>query len=359
MDDVLLAIQAAREDFEAACNEVRRALDRDQRFPPTSLVRQRWKDVRRTREKLVNASAAGRPITLENWHEQITDLMGVRYVGLLYPDKYAMSDFIIAAADAGNVEIRQASPPVETLREVSDRGTPIPDDIRVSGYSSFHFVVIPAAESSVHKARRLPVEVQVRTIFEEAFAEISHQYVYERQRSGTAVPENATRLLGVLAEILRPAARMSELIAVLAEPHPGIVNVGEAPRSDGESGTVPDIPLEHGVTRISFQAFVADRLGRQPSVQLLNRASEVLGAYDRHALDSLVPWFAARWEQRIGGFRRFYRGLTGREPFDDTLSFDDDCFCWFAYVVRIEQGSLSATVVEAEISRLARELGLY
>jgi ppGpp synthetase/RelA/SpoT-type nucleotidyltranferase len=62
-------------------------------------------------------------------------------------------------------------------------------DIQESGYTAWHFFVKLPEDTAPENIRDLQAEIQVNTIFEDAWIELSHKHVYESKRSGKPIPE--------------------------------------------------------------------------------------------------------------------------------------------------------------------------
>ena len=113
-----------------------------------------------------------RIITVENYNKEITDLIGFRILHVFkdgwktiddYIRKYFKDDFI--------------DDPIFCYREGDNIGdideTKFKKECRKSGYRSIHYVI--KKETSGFE---IPVEIQVRTIFEDAWGEIDHTIRY-------------------------------------------------------------------------------------------------------------------------------------------------------------------------------------
>jgi ppGpp synthetase/RelA/SpoT-type nucleotidyltranferase len=112
----------------------------------------------------------GRTITFENYLQEITDLVGIR---LLHVFKDGWKDI--------DIYIRENYDLVETpkaFRRKGDNNSDIKEPYfkikeRDLGYRSLHYVV-----KSKPSKNEYIIEIQVRTIFEEAWGEIDHTILY-------------------------------------------------------------------------------------------------------------------------------------------------------------------------------------
>ncbi|BCQ28001.1 hypothetical protein NK8_61900 (plasmid) [Caballeronia sp. NK8] len=161
------------------------------------------KDPDHLREKLIKKFIDG-PITPDTLFTRITDFAGVRVLHL-YTQQF--SEIHAAIKE----HIRQnfwslAEPPVayswdpETTAAFEALG--IASKLRETYYTSIHYVVKPHAESD------LTCEVQVRTLFEEAWGEIDHALNYPTPTEIVACREQ----LRVLAKLASTGTRLADSI---------------------------------------------------------------------------------------------------------------------------------------------------
>jgi len=114
-----------------------------------------------------------RVISIDNYQREITDLTGIRALHLFKEDWIHIHDFI---KERWNF----SEQPVAYIRNGdSERiiNYYMENECRVSehpyGYRSVHYII-----NSEYKGKVYPVEIQVRTIFEEAWGEIDHEIRY-------------------------------------------------------------------------------------------------------------------------------------------------------------------------------------
>jgi len=369
IDGLLRRIQASQGDYEKSASEIRRSLDGDDRFPATSLVRERWKDTARTAEKLSTTSLSP-DAAIGEIATAVTDLMGIRYVGLLYSDKYDIAEAIMNAARRKKLVIQRQNPTETTLRQMTaeERTRPLPDEIRADGYSSIHFVVLPQGDEMEHRLKPRPVEIQVRTIFEEAFAEVSHVHAYEYARAGIVIDPRAAALLQVLSELLRPAARVAGVLAGMAvvEQEPGTVNldgaVARSPASKSlKSGKQIDATgtgTGGGPAGETLIEYVERRLGHRPSQNVIGRFAQTLGLHGAAALAGVPAFVDSGWDAGVRELRKMLARGAEREPFTGGPQFDDQVYCLLVYLVRHEHDRLGKAVVRTEIRQLIRQRDL-
>lgn len=129
------------------------------------------KIVRKTIPQSATFKAKYLGINQDNYDEIVTDLIGVRALHLYKDDGLAIHDYLIN-------QWQYEEPPVYYVRSGDDEVfAELPSDIKVkihpAGYRSLHYVF-----GSELQQRRIFTEVQVRTIFEEAWTEIDHKIRY-------------------------------------------------------------------------------------------------------------------------------------------------------------------------------------
>ena len=121
-------------------------------------------------EKIVRKRADGKDITLENYREKLTDLIGARALHLFKDDWVGIHDALVAIWEEGEAPkayIREGDP---TL--LYDR-VPVAVAVHPKNYRSVHYILKTNFSKDTH-----PVEVQVRTLAEEAWGEIDHKVRY-------------------------------------------------------------------------------------------------------------------------------------------------------------------------------------
>ena len=174
------ALQATADAFSA----------RLQGLPGVHSTRVRLKHPDHLLEKIVRKRAAQRDIHLDNYFDQITDLIGARALHLFKTDWLDIHHAIVETWD-------QNETPKAYIREGDDAGfyteNGVEHEVHKANYRSVHYGVKTAFTKETHV-----VEVQVRTIFEEAWGEIDHSVRYPHFE-GDAFLEASCALLNRLA----------------------------------------------------------------------------------------------------------------------------------------------------------------
>ncbi len=113
-------------------------------------------------------------ITIDNYHDIITDLIGIRAIHVFREDWTCIHDFITSNWELKakpKVHIKCNGNNEEAIQNYVDNGCEVVN--HPFGYRSVHYLI----NSSVTKESFIS-EIQVRTIFEEAWSEIDHQIRY-------------------------------------------------------------------------------------------------------------------------------------------------------------------------------------
>ena len=147
-------------------------------------------------------------ITAENFASRITDLLGLRVLHLFKEDWRPIHEFIVSAwelAERPTANVRKGDGD-RVLQAFADRGCAIHE--HRFGYRSVHYVIRAQPSSGP-----LVVEIQVRTIFEEAWSEIDHRIRYPYE------PENPmmSRFLEIFNRLAGHADEMGSFVRYLKE----------------------------------------------------------------------------------------------------------------------------------------------
>ncbi len=146
-------------------------------------VRMRLKEVSHLLEKIVRKRRANpeRDITLASFEEEIQDLIGVRVLHLYKDEWVAVHRHIMdhfELAEKPKAYIREGDA-VITLQDEGCDISPHP-----AGYRSVHYIIRQGIGKTPFVA-----EVQVRTLFEEAWSEVDHDVRYPHLRDSPVVSQ--------------------------------------------------------------------------------------------------------------------------------------------------------------------------
>lgn len=213
LDTLLATYHAKQGDFELFRKQVVDFFRSTTHFHASPLplihsVKSRLKDPKHLREKIRRKWSAG-PISKETLFTRITDFCGVRVLHLhsqqfsqihqIINEYIAQGNWILAEAPIGYSWDPEARAQLERLG--------ITPRIEASYYTSIHYVVKPFDGSP------LSCEIQIRTLFEEAWAEIDHALNYPVKTTNLGCREQ----LRVLAKLASTGTRLADSIFKTAE----------------------------------------------------------------------------------------------------------------------------------------------
>lgn len=139
---------------------------------------------------------------LDNYKDEITDLIGVRAIHIFKEDWEDIHNFITSTWGVNEI--------TANVREGDDTSRfeelNIQIQSRMSGYRSVHYLI-----ESYPTNQKVIAEIQVRTIFEEGYGEIDHQLRYSHDQ----IPEVLALNLLLLNRIAGSSDEMASLINIL------------------------------------------------------------------------------------------------------------------------------------------------
>lgn len=153
--------------------------------------------------------------TVENYKEEITDLVGIRVIHIFKDDWEEIHKLITHMWNVNEIvaNIREG----DNTQQFKELGIKVCS--RLSGYRSVHYLI-----ESYPTTEKVIAEVQVRTIFEEGYGEIDHQLRY----SLNEIPEILEQNLMLLNRIAGSSDEMASLINSLSKSFNEIENRCEA-----------------------------------------------------------------------------------------------------------------------------------
>jgi ppGpp synthetase/RelA/SpoT-type nucleotidyltranferase len=159
------------------------------------------KIIRKTPEKMEKAGRSFR-FTVENYTEEVTDLIGVRAIHIFKEDWEDIHNFIVGAWKVTEItaNVREGDD-TQRFEELN-----ISIVSRKSGYRSVHYLI-----ESFPTNQKFIAEIQVRTIFEEGYGEIDHMLRYSHDE----IPEVLALNLLLLNRIAGSSDEMASLINLL------------------------------------------------------------------------------------------------------------------------------------------------
>ncbi|WP_199533600.1 RelA/SpoT domain-containing protein [Romboutsia maritimum] len=174
-------------------------------------VKTRVKDAHHLIEKIIRKTPDRRKkygddfrFTVDNYKNEITDLLGIRVIHIFKEDWEEIHDFISQMWNVNEIvaNIREG----DNTKKFEELGIEVCS--RLSGYRSVHYLV-----ESYPTTKKVIAEVQVRTIFEEGYGEIDHQLRYSLDN----IPEILEQNLMLLNRIAGSSDEMASLINLLSK----------------------------------------------------------------------------------------------------------------------------------------------
>ncbi|MEX3994788.1 RelA/SpoT domain-containing protein [Paraburkholderia sp. EG286A] len=209
--NTLSAIGSRHNSQKNALARAAEAMARDlQSIDRVHSVRFRVKDTDHLLAKIIRKRVEGgekyAEIGVENYQAIITDLVGVRALHLFKEDLFRIDKSIRDAWE------QEENPPVAYVRQ-GDSGEKLKDagfDVKdhKAGYRSVHYIV-----STSPRRQKILAEIQVRTIFEEGWAEIDHAVKYPNFSDDESVAE----FLGIFNRLAGAADEMGSFVRRMTE----------------------------------------------------------------------------------------------------------------------------------------------
>ena len=197
-EDILISFFKQKAKYEKLAEYIVHLIRDDPSSPRESLhtVIYRIKDNARLIEKIdeenKHLGVGAAPITQKNFQKRVGDLLGIRLICLRLSDIKRVEAYLGLLAEEKILRFIRKPDHKRSFVLPVDPGEEIPEglDLRYSGYSSIHYqVVLGKNTDAPDELKGLQVEIQLRTILEEAWGEIDHKYRYEFNRSGDALPD--------------------------------------------------------------------------------------------------------------------------------------------------------------------------
>ncbi len=143
--------------------------------PNVHSIKARLKDPEHLIEKIIRLKEENpsRKITLQNYRDEITDLIGIRALHLFKNDWPLIHTYIVKTWELKSqpiANIREGDPQ-ELLQMFEEKGCEVKK--HPFGYRSVHYLIV-----SKPSREEITAEIQVRTIFEEGWSEIDHLIRY-------------------------------------------------------------------------------------------------------------------------------------------------------------------------------------
>jgi len=178
----------------------------------------RFKDLKHLEDKIKRKNAEDLllpkeeqkgPITQDNIRSRITDICGIRILHLYIGQFEGIHKALMKYVESGELALFEAPKAYTWDPEYSKTfaSLGVSPKVKESFYTSVHYVFKPRADSDI------TCEVQVRTLFEEVWGEIDHEFNYPKKSDSRVVQEQ----LKVLARVVGAGTRLSDSIFELSD----------------------------------------------------------------------------------------------------------------------------------------------
>jgi putative GTP pyrophosphokinase len=223
---ILISFLKEKERYKKLAEYIVDLIQDDPSSPKESLhnVIYRIKDELRLIEKinvLNKKLEPGTPlITEKNYQANVGDLLGVRIICLRLSDVEKVEAYLKLLSDENIISFIKGPDHKRSFILPVDPGESSQEglSLRYTGYSSIHYQIKLGENSDAPpELRDLIVELQLRTILEEAWSEIDHKYRYMRSRIGVNIPEHIHTGFYNLSAYLQVAALQAENLCRLTE----------------------------------------------------------------------------------------------------------------------------------------------
>ncbi len=331
-EDILIAFFKEKGKYEKLAEYIIHLIREDPSSPKESLhtMIYRIKDEARLIEKIDEENKQlgieAEPVTHKNFQERVGDLLGIRLICLRLSDIKRVEAYLGLLAEEKILQFLGKPDQKRSFVLPVDPGETIPEglNLRYSGYSSIHYQVRLGRNSDApDEFKALQIELQLRTILEEAWGEIDHKYRYVFSRSGYVLPEYIHTGFYNLSAYLQAAALQAEHLCRQAEAY-SILRTKKAKRKLKSSIiATPDSYKVHvdesnqATLQQALQAVLEKTFGFTLTVRtltyMLKRLDEFGYAEQPHVL--LQKIFT---EDRLLEFKTIFREVLNREAFEDT-----------------------------------------
>lgn len=169
-------------------------------------IKSRIKDPDHLLEKIARKQEAGKEINESNLWTAVTDLIGVRLLHLHQDQFEEIHRLIMNQIEMKEWRLLEAPKAFSWDPEISARyeALGIKTEIRETYYTSVHYVIAPDNNNPTPTC----CEIQVRTLFEEAWGEIDHAINYPHPTTLLACREQ----LRVLSKLVSTGTRLADAI---------------------------------------------------------------------------------------------------------------------------------------------------
>ena len=330
-DNFLISFIKQKEKYKKLAEYIVRLISDDPSAPKESIhtILFRIKDESRLIEKIdqenISSECDKNPITHKNFHQRIGDIIGIRIICLRLSDILKVEAYLEFLVEEKILKFIQEPDYKRSFVLPIDPGEVAPQDINLqySGYSSIHYQVKLGDNSDANEEfKNIQIELQLRTILEEAWGEIDHKYRYAYSRIGDTLPEHIHSGFYNLSAYLQAAAMQAEQLCRQVEAH----RLSRALKPKGKK-KIP-IPPEHGEKKTpnnfvdqfeipsGLNSVLEDSFGFKPTTRtlmyILKRLNKL--GFSNRSKSFFQKMFKKR---RLDDFYKIYQEILCQSPFKD------------------------------------------
>lgn len=329
-DTFLIAFFKKKEKYKKIAEYIVRFIRDDPSAPQESIhtILYRIKDESRLIEKIdqenISSESDLGPITPKNFHERIVDIIGIRIICLRLSDIIKVEAYVKFLVEEKMLNFIREPDYKRSFVLPIDTGVTVPQDINLqySGYSSIHYQVELGENSDAREEfKRIQIELQLRTILEEAWGEIDHKYRYAYSRIGDTLPEHIHSGFYNLSAYLQAAAMQAEQLCREVEAHrlskpkkPKIKKkISITPEHRGKEADDLADPFK---VPPALKSILEETFGFKATARTLTYIMKRLNkfGYSQRSKSFFRRMFKKR---RLNEFRRIYQEILNRDPFMD------------------------------------------
>ncbi|WP_020585300.1 hypothetical protein [Desulfobacter curvatus] len=330
-DIFLISFFKEKENYKILAEYLVRFISDDPSAPKESIhtILYRIKNESRLIEKIdqenSNSGSGIELITQNNFHERIGDIIGIRIICLRLSDIVKVEEYLEFLVEENILKFIQKPDYKRSFVLPISLGKTAPQNINLqySGYSSIHYQVKLGENSDVSKTlKNIQIELQLRTILEEAWGEIDHKYRYSYSRIGEMFPEHIHSGFYSLSAYLQAAAMQAEQLCREVEAH----RLTRTPKS--KRNKTISIPPEYE-SKVQSNSFVdplkessalksvlEETFGFKPTARTLTYIIKRLNklGFSQRSKSFFQKIFKKR---RLNEFKAIYQDIIERDPFTD------------------------------------------
>jgi ppGpp synthetase/RelA/SpoT-type nucleotidyltranferase len=337
-DKLLISFFKKKEIYKKLAEYIVRLISDDPSAPKESIhtILYRIKGESRLIEKIEQKNAGSESdkdlVTHKNFDERIGDLIGIRIICLRLSDIVKVEAYLKFLVEEKILQFIQGPDYKRSFVLPIDPGKAAPQDIsfQYSGYSSIHYQIRLGDNSDAGDAfKKIHIELQLRTILEEAWGEIDHKYRYRYSRIGESLPEHIHSGFYNLSAYLQAAAMQAEQLCREVEAYRAsgrLTSNGKNRRSiasehgvdEKTNGFVDQLTVPPALKTVLEQTFgfkVTDR-----TLAYIMRRFNKLG-YAQRSKRFFQTMFK---KSRLNDFQTIFQEVLNRDPFKDSKTINID-----------------------------------